>query len=200
MSPSSWSGSDSDLEPEQLVEKYLTLQARLYEINPKAVDGSTHSRKVGKNRLPASIDNLDSDTKPAVKRLTGKLDKIRADVLFDEDEANRRWTEMQVKLAREHAERTKLGVHGNQGSERQTVVKASSDFVEHLETSEPTDETEDMLGELFANLPESTTNASTGVSDLSTTDSNGHTVEIRDFGKWTGMSPRRVLEETIRSR
>ena len=191
--PSSQSESESDLEPEQLVEKYLTLQARLYEISP-----NTTKKKVNtQTRQSTGVDMMNKpSTNNAIRRINTKLNQIRSDVLFDEDEADRRWVDVRNDLAERTAERRRLGVSDTHEDKRQSSTRSLVDEPTIPDPVGETDDADDMLGGLFAGLPESMS----GSNNLSATDASGKTVEIRDFGRWTGMSPRRIFEETIRSR
>jgi ATP-dependent RNA helicase DHX29 len=56
------------------------------------------------------------------------------------------------------------------------------------------------LADLFASLPVNEVDPITGKSTTVVNSSNGVKVTIRDFGKWTGVSPTRVLEEACRAR
>jgi ATP-dependent RNA helicase DHX29 len=66
--------------------------------------------------------------------------------------------------------------------------------------AEVNDDDEDDIGGLFASLPQNEVDASTGESRTVVNSSDGSQIVIRDFGKTTGISPRRALEEACRSR
>ena len=193
----SQSDSDSDLEPETLIQKYLVLQTRLHALVPPPV---TSSKRATTDR---SLDpqNFDDGTKSrmsrSISRLTSRLNRIRADVLFDIDEADLQWRMLQIDVARESAERRKLGVSDEVKVSQQNAGVSLRDNDNRCADETESDDTDEMLGEFFTSLP------STDVTDtgkLSTIDSSGKTIEVRDFGRWTGMNPRRVLEEAVRSR
>jgi len=198
--PSSQSESDSDLEPDDLVEKYLGLQRRLYEIKPEPFDLDRNRQKLGKHRAANVKGNLGLDANSTIARLTAKLNKIKSDILFDEDEAERRWAEIHIDLAKEFSDRKRLGIPNDNDREqpKNPAILAS----DASKSGNPADEedADSIFGELFASLPYSTTNPATGASVMSALDSGGSTVKIRDFGKTTGMSPRRIFEEACKSR
>ena len=63
----------------------------------------------------------------------------------------------------------------------------------------PPDDSAIDLGDFFSSLPEETTNEANGKSQLQSK-SEGISVTIRDFGTWSGISPRRILEEACKAR
>ena len=204
---SSGNESDSDLEPDQQITKYLTLQSRLYEINPDLVEPSRRKPKHATANKRSVNNNQGPEADHKIARLTAKLNKIRSDILFDDEEANSRWTETWTRLAKETAERKRLGIrNGNEpihnGNERehQTLEKPLLGSNNVTEPKDNSQDTSDLLGELFSSLPDSVNDTATGTSNMETTDSAGTTVMIRSFGKWTGISPRRVFEEACRAR
>lgn len=197
--PSSQSESDSDLEPEELIEKYLGLQRRLYEISPALFEPDQKSQKAGKNpKIARRNPGLKVD--PAIARLTAKLNKIQSDILFDEDEARSKWTEIQIGLVREAADRKRLGLRHGDGVDQPKSSTRSALNASDRNAPDSDKGIEDMLGGLFSSPQQSSTDPTAGVSGIDTVDSVGDTVKIRDFGKWTGLSPRRVFEEACKSR
>lgn len=190
--------SDSDTEPENLVTRYLKLQSRLHEIVPEltAIDAGRQRRVKGKH--PFFNGNLDSGSKRRTERLTKRIHKIKSDVLFDEDRANSRWAEIRMDLAQEAAERERLGIRVD--GERQKVMATARSSANLAASNDGDEDMDGMLGGFFTSLPDTTMDPATGLSIMSTTSQEGSNVEIRDFGKWTGMSPRRVLEEACKAR
>ena len=59
---------------------------------------------------------------------------------------------------------------------------------------------DESLSDLFASLPVQETDPTTGKTANVINTSDGVKIYIRDFGKWTGVSPMRALEEACRSR
>ena len=195
--PSSASDSDSDAEPEQLVTKYLRLQSRLHEISPDLTGNDARRQRRGKGKHPIIGGNTDSSTKRRIERLRAKIHKVKSDLLFDEDKANSRWADIRMDLAQEAAERKTLGIRNDGDQERATPTVRSNKNLP--ESNDDDDEMDGMLSTFFSGLPDTATDPTTGLSIISTAQ-EGSNVEIRDFGKWTGMNPRRVLEEACKAR
>lgn len=170
----------------------------MYEINPELPDliPTKQKRSVAKTRNANLDQSQDADQR--IARLTARLNKVKSDILFDEDEANRRWADIHFDLAKETAERKRLDIRNDQ--EQAHHIDFSTRKTNGTNGVEQHEDGGEMLGELFFGLPDTTTNLATGMSKMTTTDTEGSTVEIRDFGKWTGMSPRRVFEEACRAR
>lgn len=194
---SSASDSDSDIEPDQLIARYLELQSRLHEISPESTEINAPRRR-GKSKHLVSNNNLEPASKRKIERLTGKVNKIKSDLLFDEDKANLRWAEIRIDLAQEAADRKRLGI-GSDGErqEARPTVRTNSNLAE---SKDGDDDTDSILGGFFSSLPDTATDPATGLSIMSIASQEGNNVEIRDFGKWTGLSPRRVLEEACKAR
>ena len=195
---SSATNSDSDAEPEKLVTKYLGLQSRLHEISPELTEINARRQRRGKSKNLVISGNLDPASKRRTERLTAKIHKIKSDLLFDEEEANSRWAEIRIDLTQEAAERKRLGIRNDEEQKKVTLIERSN--VNPAEVSDGDDDMDGILGGFFTSLPETATDSATGLRIMSTTSQDGSKVEIRDFGKWTGMSPRRVLEEACKAR
>lgn len=195
---SSASDSDSDAEPEQLVARYLELQARLYEISPELAENDARRQRRGKGKHPVIDGSKDSCRKPKIERLRAKINKIKSDLLFDEDKANSRWADIRIDLAQEAAERKRLGIRND--VEQQEVTPNLHSSTDLPGSNDDDDDLDGMLGGFFSSLPDTVKDPATGLSIMSIISQEGSNVEIRDFGKWTGMSPRRVLEEACKAR
>lgn len=180
--------SDSSLEPDTLVPKYLQLQTQLYSLCPDVFDKPKKGKKSG-NADNASVD-------PQVAKVQRKISKIENDVLFDWQEAEYHWKGKLDDLRKEAAffRRTQREDEKPPAEEQEQPEETKQD--PELETDALADDNENagLLGDMFqAEEPE----LGTGVilEEL-----NKATMNIRDFGKWTGLSPRRVLEETCKSK
>ena len=198
----------SDLEPDELVSVYLRTKARLYDIYPGADDTQASSKKAKDARSHSRVDPHGSHGE---RKLRQKLQQIENDVLFERREADEQWTFKKIELARDAAERRMLqlshektcgnpsvsptpslldnagsnGVADDAKKLGELVLKESEDF-----------DDDDMLGGMFNALPGVFQQSVDG--DMSQDPS--HQVTTRNFGKITGISPRRVLEEACRSR
>ena len=198
------SDSDSDLEPHQQISRYLSLQSQIYDVDPALVDPTPK----GPKRAAAIIRNINGSEKARmdrkVARLTAKLDKIKSDILFDREQAEMKWAQHWTQLAKERSERGRLGIrissetgyHGT-GQQNSEALASLSKTPESISNELDTD---DMLGEFLSNLPNSATDSITGTNSMKSANADGLTVVIRSFGKWNGISPRRVLEEACRAR
>lgn len=181
--------SDSGEESDHLVAKYLSLQSQIYQIEPELL-------KSGKG---ASKKSKFVESNPDIARLLAKVDRIESDILFDRNEAYSQWIEMQKNLAKEVAERKRFQLDQDSKAKADTVTVPQSKPTHLL----PTDEDEDlveMVGDLFSSLPETSTNAFTGSTQMTSKTAEGETVTLRDFGTWAGMNPRRILEDTCKAR
>ncbi|KAK4692666.1 hypothetical protein P7C71_g4585, partial [Lecanoromycetidae sp. Uapishka_2] len=151
---SSQSESDAEFEIEQQIAKYVTLKSRLYEINPGLPDlqPRKQKRKVAKTRN-ANLDQAhDADRK--IARLTAKLNKVKSDILFDEDEADRRWADVYFDLAKETAERKRLDVRNDH--EQAKPTDPSTGGTAASDETEESGGRDEVLGELFFGLPDVT--------------------------------------------
>ena len=131
-------------------------------------------------------------------------------MLFDRYEAEQQWKVQRVDLERQLAaakqERQDQAVEKPTTEEEPVSEKTDdgdvNDEAERIAAeilAEVNDE-EDDIGGLFASLPQNEVDASTGESRTVVNSADGNQVVIRDFGKSTGVSPRRALEEACRSR
>ena len=188
--------SDDDIEPAKLVEKYLSLQWRLYSLQPELVQIGHQKQRGSKSTTKMYRPNIEPSTSEAA-RILRRINVINSDVLFDRDEANERWILAQNDLAREASERRRLQLDNGSkpaGGRNAQILSAVSPSA----LSE--DGAMDMFGDLFSTIPESATGADTGISTMASTSPHGAAVTIRDFGKWTGLGPHRILEEACKAR
>jgi ATP-dependent RNA helicase DHX29 len=192
---------DSDLELDELIPAYLKIKGKLFEIDPQLVDASTRKpAKGGKSKKPALVP---AQT-PTVRKLLSQLQQITSDPLFDEDQAEAQWPGKRNQIAQSQAEkRQRMDVQPNgsrvqnQDATRDLPVSAkveTSPAPANSPSERDGEEDADLLGGMFAvpdatPAPEATSN---GVS--------ADNIALRDFGKMSGASPRKVLEEAVRSR
>lgn len=181
--------SDSGVEADHLVAKYLSLQSQIYQIEPGIFTSG--------NRASEKQKAVESN--PDIARLLAKVDKIESDILFDPHEAHSEWIEMQNNLAKDAAERKKFQLDQDSKGKAKTVSVLRSSSMDHLKTEEDEDLV-GMVGDLFSSLPETSTNTITGNTQLTNKTAEGETVNIRDFGTWAGVNPRRILEDACKAR
>lgn len=157
-------------------------------------------------------NTLSADDELAIAKLEAKLRKIRNDVLFDEYTAEQQWQAKRVPLEKELAEVKRLAEQ--EAEEEQPIEKIPSQVEAVEEDGEVNEEAERIAAEiladgngsddgiegLFDSLPQTEVDPTTGQSQTVINGSDGVKTVIRDFGKWTGVSPRRALDEACRSR
>ncbi|KAG5952596.1 hypothetical protein E4U53_000472 [Claviceps sorghi] len=186
---------DDDIEPDDLEPEYILAKAQLLELN--------HNGKAS---------DANGDLSMEIAKLEAKISKIENDVLFDKYSAEQKWRSERVIIERQLAA-AKKEAHAkareqNEAAQAEAHPKPQADDVnEEAERiaadilSQQDDENDDdFIGGLFASLPQNEVDPDTGESRTVINSANGAKLLVRDFGKWTGVSPRRVLEEACRSR
>ena len=190
---------DSDIEPDELVPQYVATKEKLLEYE------RNRSSESGKKQQ--NDDN--SDESLAVAKLEAKIRRIEGDVLFDKFVAEQQWrvrkTEVEKRLAMSRKE-VKADPESSPAPEEPKSEPSDdqgiNDEAERIAAeilAEGADDGDD-LGGLFDSLPQSEVDPKTGQSQTVVNSSDGSKIVIRDFGKWTGVAPKRVLEEACRSR
>ncbi|KAI1136284.1 P-loop containing nucleoside triphosphate hydrolase protein [Hypoxylon sp. FL0543] len=200
-----------EIEPEDLIPAYLETKAKLFQLQrPKQDckrDRSSKSR--GLNGVKQPTSELSGDDLEEAK-LLAKIDKIEHDVLFDKFAAEQKWRVDRIELEKEFAAKKKAEAQAEEETkDNDAAQEAESDDDEISKEAkriaaevlqEDGDEDDQALSDLFASLPVQETDAVTGKTNTVINGADGIKITIRDFGKWTGVSPTRVLEEACRSR
>jgi ATP-dependent RNA helicase DHX29 len=184
------SSTDDDNDPERLVSRYIDMKLQLLKLEPEfRCDES-----------PTSGSNPEKELNPSqVSRLRRKIETIERDILFDHSKANAQLNEMLVQI--------RAGV--SKGRAERRAIKPlvqdnledtfSQDIAEHQETDldpvEGGDAGDDLLGDMFS--PAETCPAG---NDRNTQNGEDGSMLLVDFGKWAGMSPRRLLEDACKTR
>jgi ATP-dependent RNA helicase DHX29 len=192
---------DSDLEPDQLVPAYIKIKGKLFELDPDSVEAK--SRKQGKGKKAGNGRSANTAQPPAVRKLLSQLQKLESDALFDEIEAEAQWpdkrAELTQKMVAERQQPTVSKTPKPSGAENgvSTPRKVPSWKKPEQDTrAEETNEDDDvLLGDMFSAVPDEIPKG----GESKTTDAKDD-VTLRDFGKQSGITPRRVLEEAIRAR
>jgi ATP-dependent RNA helicase DHX29 len=140
-----------------------------------------------------------------VAKLHAKLNRIEKDVLFDKFVAEQQWKLKKATLEKElaatrkkEAEEARLKKEAGNTPSGEVNEEAERITAEILAGVHEDDD--DAITGLFASLPVTEVDAVTGKTNTVLNGSDGRKVTIRDFGKWTGVNPTRVLEEACRSR
>lgn len=191
---------NSDVEPEALLSSYLKTKCLLYELEPAFTENTKRKTGQSMNRSPVPRTLKG-------KKLQKKLQKIESDVLFDLPKAQAEWATKKVEMARQAAERKKFQLPTKDSADSQIKIEkqekgqrldriSGKPEIIGLETNNDSgSEDEHMLGGIFTALP--------GVYETEPESINGaqpNFVTIRDFGRISGMHPKRVLEEACKSR
>ncbi|KAK7180896.1 hypothetical protein DPSP01_000632 [Paraphaeosphaeria sporulosa] len=192
---------DSDLEPDQLVPTYIKIKGKLFELDPDTVEAK--SRKQGKSKKAGNARLTSTTQPPSVRKLLSQLQKLESDALFDDIEAEALWpnkrAELTLKMAAERQQPTvpkipKLpGVASGVSTPRK--VPAWKKPEQDARSENGTEDDDISLGDMFSAIPDEASK-----SDQVKTSDAGDGVTLRDFGKQSGISPRRVLEEAVRAR
>lgn len=207
---------DSDIEPDELIPTYLEVKTELFAIQRPQQDGPKKRHKSGLQLQPPppAADPL-HDLETA--KLLAKLDRIEKDPLFDAGLARMQWEPKRIALERDYAadkkfkaelenskmtedgqeedEKTKSG--NEEGEEDDEIAKEAKRMAAEVLAR---DEDEDQgLAGMFAELPTNEVDVD-GKTITVLRNNDGTKITIRDFGKWSGISPTRVLEEACRSR
>jgi ATP-dependent RNA helicase DHX29 len=197
---------DSDIDPDDLLPVYLECKTKLFHLQ------ESQSRKNvlrATSRMNSPKSKPPSD--PEAAKILRKIKKIEDDVLFDQYVANQQWETKRIQLEREAAahRNTAEAIQDSSDSQSQeslTLVDSEDEVSKEaakigaamLEENDSDDES--ALADLFASLPVNEIDPVTGKTSTVVNGGNGVKVTIRDFGKWTGVNPTRVLEEACRAR
>lgn len=154
--------------------KYLDLQTRLYNIRPEVYD----KPKKGKGAQQGAADD------PQAAKIQRKISSIESDPLFDGKEAEYLWRQKLDDLRKEAA------IFRRAEANTEKEPSAENEAKEELAL----EDAGDVLGDMFQ---DEEPNLELGVI---TEELNKAAIATRDFGKWTGLSPRRILEESCRAR
>lgn len=188
---------ESDIEADDLIPTYLKIKGKLYEIDPQLIEPA--SRKQSKGSSTKKLASLPKHT-PGVRKLLSQLQQLTGDALFDEYEAETRWPAKRNQIAQAQAAKRQQEpvAHKPEETPDKTDRAATPLLKEKLTTtttlSDPhgSEDEADLLGDMFTAIPDEPV-----VNPLSAENEN---VVLRDFGKTGGLSPRKVLDEAVRSR
>lgn len=195
---------DSDMEPDQLLETYLNVKTRLFQINPDLV--ATPNPRSKSNKKSRGPQKAVPPSAGALK-LQKKLQQIESDALFDQREADDKWALIRIELVREapskarskRSQEVKAEDSESPAEPDPNPASAADDIMQQAAMAgdglaQDSDDDDGLLGEMFTAEP------GDGQPAVSNSSGDAGSVTIRDFGKSTGMSPRRVLEEACRAR
>ncbi|KAJ9621557.1 hypothetical protein H2203_007044 [Taxawa tesnikishii (nom. ined.)] len=195
---------ESDLDPDEMLSKYLQIKTRLYQRNSDLIESDGGSGTQATEQCSkASPKASRGETK-----LLQRLKIIESDVLFDQQAADHKWSEQRLDIIRDQSERKKLQIseetekpqsNGNSNvaieeTRADDVMKEAEEMANLLLRESNADGDSGFLSGMFDAPAEP---GSDGASEI-LTDTVG--VTKRNFGKLPGMSARRILEEACRAR
>ncbi|KAL3424654.1 helicase associated domain-containing protein [Phlyctema vagabunda] len=198
---------DSDIDPDDLLPVYLECKSKLFQLQsskPRVAQNTSRSNKSNGTKPPVS-----SKADPETAKLLRKIKRIQDDILFDQYVADQQWEPKRIQLERDAAAERQLKESTSEngdsidsetlvGSDDEVSREAAKIGAAMLEEENSDDDA--ALADLFASLPVNEVDPITGKSTTVVNSSSGVKVTIRDFGKWTGVNPTRVLEEACRAR
>jgi ATP-dependent RNA helicase DHX29 len=193
---------DSDLEPDELVSEYLSIKARLYEVNPDLLENESRSKKSKSNGIGRLLP-------PGVRKLQNKMNQITSDPLFDQYLADVQWPAKRNEIAQQTAldrrlEALKVTPQGQEAASAATddtprsespAANTNNQQSSAADSARESDNDEEVFGSMFTPPSEEAPSSNAGPTLKPAT-----TTKLRDFGHVTGMHPRRILEDACRAR
>lgn len=200
---------DSDIDPDELLPVYLETKAKLFHLQPTASVTPNTRRTNAKSNGKTTPNGGKKSDDPEVAKLKRKLNRIENDILFDQYIADQKWAEQHIQLQKDAASARKNVSLKEEYAPETTSTTSDSDEDEVSRAAkamgaalleEANSDDDGALADLFESLPMTEVDPTTGKSNTVINNKDGTKVTIRDFGKWPGVSPRRVLEEACRAR
>jgi ATP-dependent RNA helicase DHX29 len=199
---------DSDIDPDELQPVYLATKAKLFEIRlEQSLSGQQTPRRNGKvNGRDEEYGDLQDN--PDAAKFIRKLKTIEGDILFDQYLADTQWHKQRIELEKDASTRRAAAgaapgrvrhpAEDSDDSDDEINKEAARIGAEILALEDSDDD--GAIADLFASLPITEVDPVSGKSSTVINGNDGLKITIRDFGKTTGVSPRRVLEEACRAR
>ena len=217
---------DSDFEPDDLLPEYMKAKTKLFELERPLQEGKKGGKKgAKKGGKPSDTPAATEDQEMEMAVLRARIDRIERDVLFERAPAEHEWKTKLVALEKDYVEKK---VAEKQAARKPEPAETPADPEPEHPAEQPdtagdastednddialqaermaaeilaqNDEDEDAgLADMFSSLPVTEVDQS-GNSNTVVNNSDGSKLVIRDFDKWAGVSPLRVLEEACRSR
>ncbi|KAF2671034.1 ATP-dependent RNA helicase A [Microthyrium microscopicum] len=194
---------DSDAEPEDLISTYLSTKSRLFTIHPDLA-ANAFEKKSRKALTPSITSNS-----PSVRKMQDKLKRIEGDALFDDQIAKQRWNIERLRMTRENVNPIKRSSRSesvvSSGDESASPSKSRSPSKRSPTRRSPSksagrtpEETDESEGELPMDM--FTEPGAQGDDETAVNAAGNEAITLREFGKITGVSPRRLLEDACRAR
>ncbi|KAM0248259.1 hypothetical protein ACHAQJ_009525 [Trichoderma viride] len=190
---------DGEIEPEDLIPEYIATKKKLLELS--------RLEKTGAQPKPSGQQAKESETDATMAYLESKVKTIESDVLFDKFLAEQQWRKEKIVLEKQLALAKKNPVvdSDSQLQSEDPTPEAIDDDITAIAEKMAKDilaesaEDDDIAG-LFESLPQSEVDPTTGKIQTVVSSSDGVRLVIREFAKWTGVSPKRILEEACPTR
>ena len=175
----------------------------MHNHRPDLTEPPPHRKKKGAQAKGAPETPL-KEADPDSWRIIQKIRKLESDILFDKEDAHEQWADLRIRLIKDAAERKKVlgeNIEPPKNADHVSSHPLQPQLFESTESKHVQSDDDETVGvgEFFSNLPEQIVNKS-GTSGSVSTTINGASIMVRDFGKWAGMSPRRVFEEACKAR
>jgi len=204
---------DSDIEPEDLIPEYLNAKSKLFDLEWPLRNEKRKGTKKGGAKATASLTTesvLDDEQELQMAKLKAKVEKIENDILFDRPTAEFHWRNQRIVLEKEFTARKQAEAdqkakeaedsrQSDKSDEDDINLEAERMAAEILAENDQDGDIDGIAG-LFSSLPVAEVDAATGQSTTVINGADGSRLVIRDFPKWTGVNPTRVLEEACRAR
>jgi ATP-dependent RNA helicase DHX29 len=182
--------TDDDNDPDRLVSRYIDTKLQLLSLEPEFQHdkSSTTEPEHEKGLKPSQVS-----------RLRRRVENIERDILFDHKKANAQLSEtlnqFRADISKRRAERCVTKSLTKDISGASTPQAPSNDPEALLDPAESEDAVDGLFGDMF-------TSAETFPPTHKHTAQNedDDSMLLVDFGKWAGISPRRVLEDTCKTR
>lgn len=178
-SPSASSGSDEDDDPAKLTERYVRTKRLLWELE---------------NPLHAAKPNFSSNRQQRIAKLKGKVQTLCRDPLLDEYEAESSWRAIMAELQEERLQTLReesfrrRDLEQDGASQREKGMPKTKTRPPGVEAD--TNGEDGLLGGMFGRESE----------DLAPDEATKPEGDIKlvDFGKWSGVSPKKLLDDTCK--
>lgn len=184
---------ESDLDPDESLNIWLNTKIALFQMDPSLAETLRNPFKASKKSTLRLKKGGFSQASTKAQKLAEKLQKIESDVLFDQHEADARWTRQRIELVKNATRKPK--VEGMRAAEQELSdeVRSASDPDQVLEEGD-----DNALENLFSSIPHDHPSEDKAVPpDYS---DGSERLCIRDFGTSKGVGPRRVLGEACLAR
>lgn len=189
---------DSDVEPDDLVAHYLSIKERMYKHKPELVEvPQVKGKKTKQNGGPLAPA---APLKANERRLQAMMKTIESDPLFDQHEAEQRWSLRRIQIMQEVAA-TKIPTKSaavdstTNGAKPDSQPNGSEAKVAQPSPNGSVAGDDDILGDMFA-APDDEIHATV----VSASPDASSKIKIRDMGRLTGMNPSKILEDACRGR